>query len=118
MRYYEILWRILLAMSASCPVNTNHLYNICTMQDQRRRRWAGVVQMLYKIMFCVCWGCVVRAGRNAISLLYIIESNGAFMCFKLYRGAGGQCWASTRYVFPALNQRWLSVLFVKMKAES
>ena len=29
-------------------VNTKHLYNICTMLDQRRRRWADVVQMLYK----------------------------------------------------------------------
>ena len=25
------------------PVNTKHLYNICTMLDQRRRRWADVV---------------------------------------------------------------------------
>ena len=25
-----------------------HLYHICTMLDQRRRRWANVVQMLYK----------------------------------------------------------------------
>ena len=25
------------------PANTKHLYNICTMLDQRRRRWAGVV---------------------------------------------------------------------------
>ena len=29
-------------------VNTKHLYTICTMSDQRRRRWADVVQMLYK----------------------------------------------------------------------
>ena len=29
------------------PVNTKHFYNICTMLDQRRRRWAGVVQMVY-----------------------------------------------------------------------
>ena len=29
------------------PVNTKHLYNSCTMLDQRRRRWADVVQMLY-----------------------------------------------------------------------
>ena len=36
------------------PANTKHLYKICTMLDQRRRRWAGVVQMLYKC-FCVCW---------------------------------------------------------------
>ena len=36
------------------PANTKHLYNICTMLDQRRRRWADVVQMLYK--------CFVFAG--------------------------------------------------------
>ena len=33
---------------ATYPVNAKHLYNICTMLDQRRRRWADVVQMLYK----------------------------------------------------------------------
>ena len=30
------------------PSNTKHLYNIYTMLDQRQRRWADVVQMLYK----------------------------------------------------------------------
>ena len=30
------------------PVNTKHLYNICTMLDQCRRRWANIVQMLCK----------------------------------------------------------------------
>ena len=34
--------------------NTNHLYNICTMLNQHRRRCAGVVQMLYT--------CFVYAG--------------------------------------------------------
>ena len=34
--------------SESMPVKTKHLYNICTMLDQRRRRWADVVQMVYK----------------------------------------------------------------------
>ena len=29
------------------PVNTKHLYNICTSLGQRRRRWADAVQMLY-----------------------------------------------------------------------
>ena len=29
------------------PANTKHLYNICAMLDQRRRRWANIVQMLY-----------------------------------------------------------------------
>ena len=38
------------------PVNTKHLYNICTKLDQRRRRWADVVQMLYK--------CFVFAGMG------------------------------------------------------
>ena len=33
------------------------LYMICTMVDQRRRRWAGVVQMLYK--------CFVFAGMQS-----------------------------------------------------
>ena len=30
------------------PANTKHFYNICTMLDQRQRRWADVVQMLLK----------------------------------------------------------------------
>ena len=25
------------------PVNAKHLYNICTMLDQRRRRWADIL---------------------------------------------------------------------------
>ena len=36
------------------PVNTKHLYNICTMLDQNRIFWADVVQMLHK--------CFVFAG--------------------------------------------------------
>ena len=44
------------------PVNTKHLYNICTTLDQRRRRWADVVQMLYK--------CFVFAGKLAIVCSY------------------------------------------------
>ena len=34
--------------SEEYPVSTKHLFNICTMLDQRRRRWFDVVQMLYK----------------------------------------------------------------------
>ena len=33
---------------SSSPASTKHLYNICTMLDQRRRRLADVVQMFYK----------------------------------------------------------------------
>ena len=38
------------------PANTKHLYNSCTMLDERRRRWAEVVKMLYK--------CFVIAGNK------------------------------------------------------
>ena len=40
------------------PANTKHLYNSCTKLDQRRRRWADVVQVLYK--------CFVFAGCNPL----------------------------------------------------
>ena len=33
----------LFAKQQIIPANTNHLYNICTMLRQRRRRWAVVV---------------------------------------------------------------------------
>ena len=36
--------------------NTKHLYNICTTSAQRLRRWADVVQLLYK--------CFVFAGLS------------------------------------------------------
>ena len=39
---------------STLPANTTHLYNICTMWDQRRRCWADVVQMLYKC-FVFSW---------------------------------------------------------------
>ena len=34
--------------TGTVSANTKHLYNICTMLVQRRRRWADVVQILYK----------------------------------------------------------------------
>ena len=30
------------------PASTKHLYNICAMSAQRLRRWADIVQILYK----------------------------------------------------------------------
>ena len=42
--------------ASAIPENTKHLYNIFTMLDQRRRRWADVVLMLYK--------CFVFAGLS------------------------------------------------------
>ena len=37
-----------LIMEDNFPVNTKHLYSICTMLDQCQRRWDDIVQMLYK----------------------------------------------------------------------
>ena len=51
-----------LSLSARVPANTKHLYNICTMLDQRRRRWADVVQMLYKCFMFV--GVVTSHGDS------------------------------------------------------
>ena len=52
----SIIWQnnLMIDIWKDILVNTKHLYNICTMLDQCRRRWADVVQMLYK--------CFVFAG--------------------------------------------------------
>ena len=49
-------------------VNTKHLYNICTMLDQRRSRCADVVQMLY-----TCFVFAERSTKNGgrAILLYV-----------------------------------------------
>ena len=66
--YYEFLFihTVLFDYSRHNPVSTKHLYNICTMLDQRRRRWAYVVQMLYK--------CFVFAGK-AMTFSFLIMIN-------------------------------------------
>ena len=35
-------------LCVSCPADTKHLYNICTMSAQRLRRWSNIIHMLYK----------------------------------------------------------------------
>ena len=46
------------------PASTKHMYNICTMLDQRQRRRADVVQMLYK---CFMFAALVSpvAGKRS-----------------------------------------------------
>ena len=39
------------------PVNTKHLYKICTTSAQRLRRWSNIVQVLCK--------CFVFTGKHA-----------------------------------------------------
>ena len=53
------------------PVNTKHLYNICTMLDQRRGRWADVVQMLYK---CFVFTGIVSDNIHADTLRYSMSN--------------------------------------------
>ena len=80
---------------APYPANTKHLYNICTMLNQRRRRWADVVQMLYKCfvfarrrrwadvvkMLCKCF---VFAGYTALqsqkAVLAYLQSKKLLPC--------------------------------------
>ena len=61
------------------PVNTKHLHNICAMSDQRRRRWADAVQMLYK--------CFVFAGLGTPTLKqlrwYDNEYNILCVCYTM-----------------------------------
>ena len=75
------------------PANTKHLYKICTMLDQRRRRWADVVQMLYK--------CFVFAGKwLSISISTWPSVSPAGNVSRLdqilgWTGEGGGCMYST-----------------------
>ena len=45
----QIVYNVLCLLGEGVDlVAPKHLHNICTMLDQRRRRWADAVQMLYK----------------------------------------------------------------------
>ena len=101
------------------PVNTKHLYNICTMLNQRRRRCADAVQMLYK--------CFVLSGNSSWSgIAYCwrrLQADTDPMSVKLRASVAGAgqypfsprqyflvevpaCW---RYGHDALNQSWVNV---------
>ena len=68
---------------AAAPANTNHLYTIYTMLGQRRRRWAGVVYMLYK--------CFVFAGASTC-LLHREQAWKTILCkYWVNVGDTGQC---------------------------
>ena len=56
----------MLCASPANPVNAKHLYNICTMLDRRRRRWADVEQLLYK--------CVLFAGSAHRSIVFLTKN--------------------------------------------
>ena len=55
--YVTLLWGMSVCALTMCvPIttihsgNTKHLYNICTMLDQRRRSWADVLEMVNKFL--------------------------------------------------------------------
>ena len=84
--YYDSgCWRpesLLFSGTRIISANTKHLYNICTMLDQRRRRWADVVQMLYK--------CFVFDGM-------LLQSNK----YEMWT----QCWSNAWPPSPAVDQQ-------------
>ena len=61
------------ACSQDMPVNTKQLYNICTMLDQRQRRWVDVVQMLYK--------CFVFAGMSRGTSIIMRKNLGSISVY-------------------------------------
>ena len=50
--------------------HNTYLYIICTMLDQRRRRWADVVQMLCKYCF-VFAGCMILKLQHILLLIFL-----------------------------------------------
>ena len=101
------------------PVNTKHLYNICTMLGQRRRRWPNVVQMLYKCFvfagnsswsgIAYCWRRL-QADTNPVSDKCWISAAGAsqypFSSSRYVMLLVPACW---RYGHHALNHSWVNV---------
>ena len=85
----------------SMPVNTKHLWNICTMLDQRRRRWANIVQMLNK--------CFVFAG-----MLPRVNPYSAEIC--LYKQWTPTCFLQIKFIINVLVSSvrfiWIPMLWV------
>ena len=73
------------------PANMKHLNNICTMLEQRRRRWADFVQMLYKcfvfdvyISYYIMFRFPNYTGDTDVAFLIVIMSNRyACVCLSL-----------------------------------
>ena len=84
-----------LALHGSIPVNTKHLYNICTMLDQRRRRWADIVQMLYK-RFVFTGIAVIGTQSPSRHHLYTVN----FHLQLLTYGIGGKTRIKNRKSYP------------------
>ena len=65
--------------------NTKHLYDICTMLDQRRRRWADFVQMLYNFFIFAGWA----PGFDSTVVMWMYSRNASSlnnMCWTFFHG--------------------------------
>ena len=51
------------------PANRKHLYNMCTLLDQRRRRWFNIVQMLYNVSCLLRYVIIIFCEVKANSLM-------------------------------------------------
>ena len=85
------------------PGNTKHLYNICTMLDQRRRRWAGVVQLLYK--------CFVFVGITWISRRKIFATKCSFI-HLLTRPPNSNAKADTAIIVDTSAYVWSDIYYI------
>ena len=61
-------------LSSRTPVNTKHLYDICTMLDQRRRCWAYVVQMSYKWCVFADVGLLLLQIKQSVESYTVLQS--------------------------------------------
>ena len=60
------------------PVNTKHLYTICTMLDQRRRRWSSIVQMVYKCFVFTVDTLNHEENQKKINATYLCDNSLLF----------------------------------------
>ena len=84
----QIKWKVTLkdniVIHSHIPVNTKHLYNICTTLAQRGRPWADVVQMLY-----VCYTCFVFTGISYINSICDMSILHKYLYFSSFKA--GNC---------------------------
>ena len=84
-------WRSVYSVCISSPENTNHLGNICrpTMLGQRRRRWADVVQMLYK--YFVFAGSRLSPARSQPARITVFIANSSLLSENPERLSSSSC---------------------------
>ena len=74
------------------PSNTKHLHNICTMLNQLRRRWADVVQVLYR---CFLFDGIICMDNENIDIFTPTLQSPGDVCLL---NAGLQRWSITPYI--------------------